>query len=223
MPAVKIIRRNSRPVVRRVLNAGSGPKPSRLHPIFASGSWEHVRLDANPAAEPDLLGSVADMTTLIAGETFDAVWSSHNLEHLHDHEVGPALKEIRRILRPGGFALITCPSLEAICRSMSRLDVEAPVYVSPAGPISALDMIFGHQASVRAGNEYMAHRTGFTAERLASDLMEAGFEAVRVAAGSGLDLWAVAVKNKAYQAGIEDELRRSSLGQVLFGGAVLLL
>ena len=54
-------------------------------------------------------------------------------------------------------------------------------------------MLFGHQASLTRGNHYMAHRTGFTAERLGTMLAEAGFGEVRVVKGRSFDLWAVAV------------------------------
>ena len=67
------------------------------------------------------------------------------------------------------------------------------MYTSPAGPITPLDMLFGHQASLARGNIYMAHRTGYTPERLRKVLAEAGFADVRVMRGNAFDLWAVAV------------------------------
>ena len=41
----------------------------------------------------------------------DAVFSSHNIEHLYPHEVPLALKEFMRVLKPDGFVLMTCPDL----------------------------------------------------------------------------------------------------------------
>src|SRR5260221_12990665 len=99
---------------KRVLNAGSGPKgPDRLHPYFRNASWQDVRMDLDEAVRPDLIGSITDLSQL-ADASFDAIWCSHSLEHLYQHEVAAALKAFRRILAPGGFALITCPDLEAI-------------------------------------------------------------------------------------------------------------
>jgi predicted SAM-dependent methyltransferase len=98
-----------------VLNAGGGPRsPRALHGFFADGSWEEVRLDINPDVKPDVVGSIIDMRNVIADASFDAVWSSHNLEHLYAHEVRPALREFRRILKRDGFALITTPDLEMV-------------------------------------------------------------------------------------------------------------
>src|SRR5665213_540831 len=39
-------------------------------------------------------------------------------------------------------------------------------YTSPAGPITPLDMLFGHSDSIASGHLYMAHKTGFTCASL---------------------------------------------------------
>ena len=96
--------------------------------------------------------------------------------------------------RADGFALITCPDLEAIAGLLLERGLDAPVYVSPAGPIAVADMIFGHRASVAAGNGFMAHNTGFTAQSLGTVVLEAGFSEVRVGKGANVDLWALACK-----------------------------
>ena len=67
-------------------------------------------MDIDPAAQPEVLGSLTKMDAFPAHE-FDAVWSSHTLEHLYSHEVPAALAEFKRVLKPDGFALITCPDL----------------------------------------------------------------------------------------------------------------
>ena len=52
-------------------------------------------------------------------------------------------------------------------------------------------MMFGHGASIAAGNVFMAHRTGFTQERLGTVALDAGFTEIRVGSGGFYDLWAV--------------------------------
>jgi predicted SAM-dependent methyltransferase len=176
-----------------VLNTGSGPvENKRLHVSFERHGWEQIRLDIDPWVKPDLIGSIEDMRGLIPDESFDAVWSSHSLEHLYAHQVLPALSEFRRILKPDGFAMITCPDLEVIAAFLLDHGPEAEAYVSPAGPIAAADMLFGHRASVAAGNQYMAHHTGFTAESLGSFALQAGFSEAHVGKGRAYDLWAIA-------------------------------
>ena len=193
---------------RRVLDAGAGPPNNkRLHPIFAG--WSVLRLDIDPAARPDILGSITDLRNRIPDASFDAVWSSHNIEHLHSHEVPVALSEIRRILKPDGFAFITCPDLEQIARLIAGGDVERPIYMSAAGPISVIDMLYGHTASITRGNSYMAHNTGFTVSRLGSALQKAGFAESWVAPGRALDIWAVALMKQTDGASLKTTLAKT--------------
>ncbi len=180
--------------LRTVLNVGSGPaNPLKLHAAFRREGWREVRLDIDPAVNPDILGSTADMRGFLADGSVDAVWSSHNIEHLAAHEVPGALAEMVRVLKDGGFALITCPDVEAVAAMIVEKGLDAIAYQSPAGPVTPLDMLWGHGASVAAGHAHMAHRTGFTVQRLARLALAAGFAEVRLAKGV-LDLWALCLK-----------------------------
>lgn len=76
---------------------------------------------------------------------------------------------------------------------MAADSLEDTAYVSPAGPIAPLDIIYGHRASIARGNRFMAHRTGFTAKTLGNALVHAGFAQARVSR-SGFDLWVLATK-----------------------------
>ncbi|SFU46481.1 Predicted SAM-depedendent methyltransferase [Methylobacterium sp. 174MFSha1.1] len=179
---------------KRVLNTGSGPyHADKLHPAFRGGDWKEVRLDIDPRVEPDVVGSVNDMRAFAADNSYDAIWSSHNVEHLHAHEVQPTFREFARVLKPSGFALITCPDLEIVARLIADGKMDQVVYVSPAGPITPLDMLFGHSASIASGNVYMAHNTGFTGDRLGRVGLDAGFREVRIARGTFGDIWALAL------------------------------
>jgi SAM-dependent methyltransferase len=176
-----------------VLNVGCGYASRHgLHPSFQNAEWRELRLDINPAVNPDVLCSMTDMHPIETGSV-DAVWSSHNLEHLHRHEVPLALAEFKRVLRPGGEVLLTLPDLQRIAELVASDGLEDEAYASPAGPITPLDMIYGHTPSLARGNEYMAHRTGFTARTLRQLLFEAGFVGV-VLQRDGFSLWARAFK-----------------------------
>ncbi|NNE83458.1 MAG: class I SAM-dependent methyltransferase [Alphaproteobacteria bacterium] len=186
------ITRNAR-VVKSVLHVGCGVKnPAKLHKQFQSSEWQEVRLDINPDVEPDIVASMTDMHAVDDAQ-FDAIWSSHNLEHLETTDVPTALKGFVRVLRPGGFLLTTLPDLQKVAELVAQDKLDEPAYVSRAGPIAPLDMIFGHRASIARGNKFMAQRTGFTAKTLQSALESEGFERVRVKR-EGFDLWAVAHK-----------------------------
>lgn len=178
---------------KTLLHVGCGTATrQRLPACFQRPEWREVRLDIDPSVKPDITASIADMAP-VREASADAVWSSHNLEHLETHQVPGALQEFRRVIRPGGFALINVPNLERIAQLITEGKLEEVLYQSPAGPIRPIDMLFGHGASIERGNHYMAHRTGFTAKRLGTQLKQAGFQEVRVIPGTNYDLWAVAI------------------------------
>ena len=196
---------------RRVLNAGSGPKSIRkLDAIFDPAAWEEIRIDLDPGVEPDFVGSMTDMRTHFRARSFDAIWSSHSLEHLHSHEISRALAEFRRILRDDGFALIRCPDLETVMTLFLEHGSDHIVYHSAAGPITPLDMMFGHTSSIASGNLHMAHHSGLTADRLGGLLLQADF-AEAITKRQDFDLWALALTRHADRDAILDELQRAGL------------
>ncbi|GEP02297.1 generic methyltransferase [Methylobacterium oxalidis] len=179
--------------VRTVLHVGCGVYASeKLHPVFRDGTWRELRMDLDSRVKPDIVGTITDLSVFREGSV-EAIWSSHNVEHLYDHEVPKALAEFRRVLKPTGFALITTPDIEAVAELVVQGKIDEVAYVSPAGPITAVDMLFGHRPSLKAGNAFMAHKTAFTANRLGRLLVEAGFERAVMQKGSHFDLWALAL------------------------------
>jgi SAM-dependent methyltransferase len=198
-------------MLKRVLNAGSGPISARqLHPVFDRDSWTEIRLDIDPEVEPDLIGSVTDMSQLVSTATLDAVWSSHSLEHLRAHEVPKALSEFRRVLNADGFALITSPDLEAVASLILERGLNSHVYTSPMGPITPHDMLFGHSLSIERGKVFMAHNTGFTSSSLGQLLVDAGFDTILVKR-EPLDLWALALMPETDKEAIQGALAAAGL------------
>lgn len=178
---------------KTVLHVGCGPKKrEKLHRQFQTAEWREVRLDIEPRVQPDIVASITDMRP-VATNSMDAVWSSHNLEHLEAFQVPIALGEFLRVLKPGGMLLITLPDLQVMAKLVAEDKLEDPAYVSPAGPIAPIDTIFGHRASIAAGMPYMAHRTGFTLRTLTAALQRAGFTQINVQR-TEFDLWAAALK-----------------------------
>lgn len=179
------------PASGTVLHVGCGSK-RKEHTPFAALDWQEIRLDINADVQPDVIGTMTDMAAVASGSV-DAVFSSHNIEHLYPDEVPVALAEFKRVLKPSGFCLITCPDLQSVCALVAADKLTEPAYTSPAGPIAPIDILFGHRPSLQAGNRYMAHRCGFTAKVLSGTLQAAGFAQVAsLARPAVFDLWALA-------------------------------
>jgi hypothetical protein len=186
------------------LHIGSGKKRKKhTTPGFDRPEWTELRLDIDPQAAPDIVASMTDMSA-VASDSADAIFSGHNIEHLYAYQVPAALAEFRRVLKPAGFVVITCPDLQMVAAIVAEGRLNEPLYQSTKGPISAADILFGHGASLAAGNHYMAHNYGFTLKSLAEALTGAGFGAVRgMRRRPALDLWMVATKAKASDAEIQ--------------------
>ena len=177
--------------LRKLLHVGCGPTTqANSHPGFRDPRrWQETRLDIDPDAKPDIVASMTDLSMIGDGQ-FDAIYSSHNLEHLYPHEVPTALAEFRRVLKPTGFALVAVPDLQRVGELLAENKLEDPAYMSPSGPICPVDMLYGFRKSLAEGNLFMAHRMGFTRKTLAQHFLRAGFAAV-TAQRDGFDLFAL--------------------------------
>jgi len=196
--------------MKSFLHVGCGPKrKDRTTKGFNTPEWHEIRLDIDPSAQPDVIGTMTDMSA-VASESVDAIYSSHNIEHLYPHEVPLAFAEFLRVLKPDGFFVVTCPDLKSVCALVAEDKLTEPAYTSPAGPISPLDILYGHRTSMARGNLYMAHRCGFTQRVLDGTLRSCGFQAVATMARGQepyFDLFALASKS----ARNEEEMRQMAV------------
>jgi ubiquinone/menaquinone biosynthesis C-methylase UbiE len=164
--------------MKTFLHVGCGPKrKDQTTRGFNSVDWQELRLDIDEAVNPDIVGTMTDMSG-VANASVDAVFSSHNIEHLYPHEVPVALAEFKRVLKPDGFVVITCPDLQSVCALIAEDKLLDAAYTSPAGPIAPLDILYGHRPPMARGNLYMAHRCGFTQKVLTGTLQASGFATV---------------------------------------------
>ena len=188
----------------KLLHVGCGPNTkSSTTPGFSEAGWEEVRLDIDEKVKPDIVGTMTDMHR-IPTASMDAIFSSHNIEHLYPHEVGQALQEFYRVLNENGFVMLTCPDLQSVCKLIAEDKLLEPAYQSPAGPIAPIDMLYGFRPAIASGNVYMSHRTGFTEKVLVSTFKYFGFKSIISARREECyDLFCIASKTKLS----EDELR----------------
>jgi SAM-dependent methyltransferase len=180
--------------MRTFLHVGCGWTNKSILKGFDSDEWSEIRFDINPAVMPDIEGTLTDMEA-VDTESMDAIYSSHNLEHVFPHEVDAVLLEFHRVLKPDGFVVLTCPDLISVCQAVVDGKLMETLYVSPAGPISPIDILYGHRAAVAKGEIYMAHKTGFTYSTLCKAFFDAGFQFnIGAARPLHFDLWNVSFK-----------------------------
>ena len=185
------------------LHVGCGPKrKNQTTRGFNTPEWAEIRLDIDASVQPDVIGTMVDLSA-VESDSVDAIYSSHNIEHLYPHEVPLALAEFLRVLKPNGFFVATCPDLQSVCKLIAEDKLTDTAYTSPAGPIAPLDILYGHRPAMAKGNLYMAHRCGFTQKVLSGTLQSCGFKSVATMARGRapfFDLFALASKSERSEA-----------------------
>jgi len=197
--------------MKKLLHVGCGPKNrTNTTKVFAGEGWEEKRLDIDEAVKPDIITTMTDLS-MIKDNEYDAIYSSHNIEHLYAHEVDIALAEFSRVLDSEGEIFITCPDMERAAKEIIKGNFLGVLYESRAGPISAIDILFGHRESLRNGQHHMAHRVGFTLKILLGLLKAHGFNTV-AGISDNMDLYVIGLIKKN-----SDKLAESKLREHLDG------
>jgi len=151
------------------------------------------------------------MKAFVEDASCDAIWASHVLEHLSSLQVPLALREFHRVLSPAGFALMRSPDIEAVAELILEGRIADVIYESPAGPITPLDMLYGHGASIARGDQAMRHATAFTEDLMGQSLLSAGFPEVRTTRTKTHEVWAAAFMPMADVPVILHNLARSGV------------
>ena len=176
--------------MRKVLNVGGNSKTIPLPQQYAG--WEHVLLDIDPKGKPDVVCDARELSSL-PGAEYDSVYCAHNLEHYYHHEVAKVLAGFSHVLKADGFVFIRVPDMADLMRTVAKnnLDMDDVLYEAKAGPITVRDFIYGYGKEIEeSGNDFFAHKTGFTRKSLILTLRAAGFPIVFTATRnleSGLD------------------------------------
>ena len=128
---------------------------------------------------------------------YDSINCSHNLEHYYCHDVPKVLAGFLHVLKKDGFVYIRVPDMGDLMRKIvqENLDITDFLYQSPAGPITVMDVIygFGHQIE-STGEDFFAHKTGFTEKSLTAVLIKSGFPYVFSQTGN-LEITAIGFVN----------------------------
>lgn len=145
----------------KVLEIGGGDRP-QFRP----------NLDIRKLPTVDIVCDLNDKFPIEDG-TYDGVFSSYVIEHISWRKVRDFIKEIHRVLKPGGKTFIITANLLEQC----RLLVNTPVWSD-----NEVCCIFGDQNY--SGSDWRAnsHTCGFSPEFAVRMFKEAGFADVQVAA-----------------------------------------
>lgn len=98
--------------------------------------------------------------------SFARAYSSHMLEHLYPDEAGRCVREIQRVLRPGGLLRLAVPDLDFLV-----------THYDPQNPALFLRGIF--QGESRATHPRARHWWHYNAHSLGELLQAAGFRDIR--------------------------------------------
>jgi SAM-dependent methyltransferase len=181
--------------MKKVLNVGGNNKEIPLPPQYAE--FEHLLLDIDPKGSPDIVCDARQLSTLDADQ-FEAIYCSHNLEHYYRHDVQNVLAGFLHVLKVGGVAHIRVPDIHEVMRRAIEqdLDIDDVLYQSAAGPIMVLDVLYGYGVEIeRSGQDFFAHKTGFTQKSLISALQRAGFSKI-YSGTANLEVTALAFKGE---------------------------
>jgi hypothetical protein len=196
-----------------VLNVGGGSKATPI-PAHYSG-WRHDLLDIDARGEPDIVCDARELSSMSEG-LYDAIYCSHNLEHYYRHDGLRVVQGFVHILNERGFAEIRVPNIAQVILEVveKNLDLDDVLYHSAAGPITAHDVIYGLQTEiVESGQDFYAHKTGFTPKSLTELLIQGGFHEVYLVNDEHLAITAFAFKASPTKTQIEN------LGKYLGVGA----
>lgn len=185
-----------------VLNVGGNSKNIPI-PDYFSG-WRHLLLDIDPRGNPDIVCDARLLAELPPAQ-FNAIYCSHNLEHYFQHDVTRVLAGFHHVLKDDGFADIRVPDMGELIKRVAeqKIDIDDFLYNSPAGPIHVIDVIYGLRREIEeSGNDFFAHKTGFTEKSLIARLHASGFCTV-YASASDLEIRAIAFKDRPTEFAVE--------------------
>ncbi len=87
-----------------------------------AGLSRHVMADLNPS-RPEIV-QMDMLSTGLANSSFDFVMANHVMEHVDDDMT--ALRELRRVLKPGGLAILQTPYSDVLERTFADPGIRTP-------------------------------------------------------------------------------------------------
>ena len=116
-------------VGKTVLNIGGASKKIPLP--FEYRGCTQVLLDIAGGEDVDIVMDARKLfeDDTIPSNSFDAVYMSHVIEHLENHDIDTVLKGVERVLKPGGFLDVYTPDMEQVFDALaSGKDMDDEAY-----------------------------------------------------------------------------------------------
>lgn len=178
---------------KKVLHIHSGAYAAgKIHKAFQGEEWQEVRLDDKAAANPDILSAITDLQS-IEDESYDAVFNAHSLPKIYFYQLEHTLKEWLRVLKEEGMLVLSVPDMRTAANYIARDKALMSLYDTPVGPVTPLDIVYGHRKLIGQGSEWHQHKMGFTPSMIGNMLREMGFSNINVTI-EGFNIWAVGYK-----------------------------
>ena len=105
--------------MKTFLHVGCGPQYKSGIKGFDNDNWKEIRFDIDEKVNPDIVGTLLDMSEVETGSV-DAIYSSHNIEHVYPHEVPIVLREFHRVLNDDGMVVLSLSRFADCMRSNCR-------------------------------------------------------------------------------------------------------
>lgn len=167
--------------MKTVLNVGGHSKGIALPHRYAG--WRVVMLDVDPASGADIIMDARHLDRLPHAE-FDAVYCSHALEHFSEADGELVARGFSHLLKPDGFAEVAVPNIAGLIAAAARgsMELTDTWYLwNDTLPIRVGDVLYGSQREIAGGNEYFAHKWGYSPKSLRALLNRCGFPSVALA------------------------------------------
>jgi len=123
--------------------------------------WKILNISKKPGV--DFIGDISDLS-MFENDSASDVYASHVFEHVIQAKVLDTLKEIRRILKPGGKFYVSVPDLDILCHTFINPMASTEI------KFHVMRMMFGGQV-----DDHDFHFFGWNQVFLIDFLSQAGF------------------------------------------------
>ena len=130
--------------------------------VEPTDGWENFNIQEGESV--DHVGDAADLSRF-EDATFEAVYSSHTLEHWSYRDVPAVLQEWHRVLQPGGMLYVSVPDMAILAYLYLHPNITFPER------IHLMRVIYGGHV-----DPYDYHRCGLDEVFLGAMLVSVGFE-----------------------------------------------